>query len=119
MFQKLIQGFELFHTQNSSASFDLMNAEAQKVFNPNNYDNKVYPVEVTPLLPIQISEHNTANITAEIFQKMLESIQNDVRKKCVNILLAKLKVFLFNSVAKLHGMIRTSYTSATSFYLKS
>lgn len=78
MFQKLIQGFDVFHTQNNSASIDLMNAEAQKVFNPTNNDNRIYPVEVSPLLPIQTSEQNTSNITAEILQKMLESIQNDV-----------------------------------------
>jgi hypothetical protein len=40
MFQKLVHSFEIFHTQYSSA--ELMNAEAQKVFNTNSNDDGYY-----------------------------------------------------------------------------
>jgi len=42
MFQKLIQGFDTFHsssTVNTSMGIDLLNAEAQKVFSNNNSNN--------------------------------------------------------------------------------
>jgi len=42
MFQKLIQGFDTFHsssTVNTSMGIDLLNAEAQKVFSNNNNSN--------------------------------------------------------------------------------
>lgn len=41
IFQKLIHGFDVFHTQNSSIGLDFMNAEAQKVFNINNSESNL------------------------------------------------------------------------------
>ena len=76
MFQKLIQGFDTFHSSaqigSSSIGIDLLSAEAQKVF--NSYDSNalsgtagassssvqigrtIYPFEVNPIIPIQPNE---------------------------------------------------------------
>lgn len=73
MFQKLIQGFDTFHSSvqlsggilTSTIGIDMLNAEAQKVF--NQYDNSfssnssqsgrsLYPFEITPIIPLQPNE---------------------------------------------------------------
>jgi hypothetical protein len=80
MFQKLIQGFDTFHSSvqvgggilNSSIGIDMLNAEAQKVF--NHYDagsssnsssnsnssisigRSIYPFELSPIVPVQPNE---------------------------------------------------------------
>jgi hypothetical protein len=80
MFQKLIQGFDTFHSSvqvgggilNSSIGIDMLNAEAQKVFNhydagstPNSSSSSnssisigrsIYPFELVPIVPVQPNE---------------------------------------------------------------
>ena len=73
MFQKLIQGFDTFHSSAhlgaTSMGIDLLNAEAQKVFNIDTSQSgssiligkSIYPFEITPIIPVQPNEHQLIN----------------------------------------------------------
>jgi hypothetical protein len=63
MFQKLVQGFEIFSitssVQTGGSGIDILSAEAQKIFNPtssvwsvnNSTDRSIYQAEITLLIP--------------------------------------------------------------------
>jgi hypothetical protein len=69
IFQKLIHSFDVFHTQNSSIGLDLMNAEAQKVFNINNSDSNfkliifIFKIKLVIFTLILSSNISSGNIT--------------------------------------------------------
>lgn len=118
MFQKLIQGFDTFHSaaQLGTTSIDLLSAEAQKVFNIDSQSaialhigKSICPFEINPIIPVQPNEYPTGqlltpqsqqtpsqgqpqqtqqqqqqlgqsgayNMTAEMFEKVLEYMQQD------------------------------------------
>jgi hypothetical protein len=74
IFQKLVHGFDTFHSStqlggaiiNTSIGIDMVNAEAQKVFNQsgasgsseagNALARSIYPFEITPIIPQQPNE---------------------------------------------------------------
>ena len=101
MFQKLIQGFDTFHSSvqagggilNSSIGFDMLNAEAQKVF--NHYDaggasasfsansnssisigRSIYPFELFPIIPIQPNEQQNTPSQQQQQQLAQQSTSN-------------------------------------------
>lgn len=68
MFQKLIQGFDTFHSyaQLGTTSIDLLSAEAQKVFNTDtqstaalHINKSISPFEINPIIPFQTHEHSS------------------------------------------------------------
>ena len=98
MFQKLIQGFDTFHSSvqlgggiiNSTAGIDMLNAEAQKIF---NYDpsssfssnsgssisigRSIYPFEIVPIIPVQPNEQQPPHQSQQFQQQQPNNSTNN------------------------------------------
>lgn len=116
MFQKLIQGFDTFHsstTATTSMGIDLLNAEAQKVFSSNSSNNNDLTLNVAALNNSNSTVLNNNNNSSNIITTSLS-----IGKSIYPFEISPIIPIQPNEQSSLSNQQQTNYNNLTSEMLK-